>query len=133
MLSCAVRGGYQVKCKPSCWVRMPELVLLKATTSEITPAFESEMLPSGVWRLAWLKTLNTSQLNSRLNLSVSLKFLCKPQSASNSPGPRSEFLVVFPKVNGAGGVDLRAIERAPGDQLTGPLVDQLGVPRRRIA
>ena len=72
------------------------------------------MLPSGVWRLAWLKTLNTSQLNSRLNLSVSLKFLCKPQSASNSPGPRSEFLVVFPKVNGAG------VEYAPGlnQQLT---------------
>src|SRR5215470_5597295 len=111
---------------------MPELVLLKATMSEMTPTFESEMLLFGFCRLGWLRALNTSQVKRRPNFSVSLKFLCNPQSASNRRGPRSEFRLVSPKVNGAGAEKAPGLNQQFADRVVRPFghVPENGLPVR---
>src|ERR1700747_2749402 len=70
--------------------------------SVITPAWPLKTLLFGFCRLARLKALKTSHRNMRLKRSVMWKFLSKPQSAVNKPGPRSELREAFPKLNVGG-------------------------------
>src|SRR6266581_5150634 len=108
----AVKHSYQVKRKPICWLRIGSetLVICPGKDEQVRAGgaplpggfFFTELQfvtsPPGFAQLATFNALKTSQRSWSFRFSRTWKFLSKPQSAVNRPGPRSELRLAFPNV-----------------------------------